>query len=48
MLDKEKLINSMNEKIEFLEVENIKDSLCKAKELKELLYVINKGCFDIN
>lgn len=43
IIDKEKIVKSINEKINYLS--NEKEDL-KASELKELLYVINKGCFD--
>lgn len=46
-IDKEKLNQSLNEKIAYLENENTTESKAKITELKELIYVINKGCFDV-
>ena len=45
--NKEKLMESLNEKISYLESENTIESQAQSNELKELIYVINKGCFDV-
>lgn len=46
MLDKEKLINSIHERIDSYKQDAIEESQIKIKELEDLSYVINKGCFD--
>lgn len=45
-MNKEKLINSIEERIKYFESELTEENKIKIKELKELLHVINKGCFD--
>ena len=47
MLNKEEVINSLKTRMSFFEQEQSKENDIKIKELKDLLYVINKGCFDI-
>ena len=43
MLDKNKLIQTIENRMKYMK-DNNKET--EAKELKDLLYVINKGCFD--
>lgn len=50
MLNKEKLIGSINARMTTIKEDTTKDTTeektIKIKELKALLYVINKGCYD--
>ena len=47
MIDKEKLMRAICEKVNYLQhYEDENDNAVKAMELKQLLYVISKGCFD--
>lgn len=47
VIDKGKLIKSINEKINYLNSESTTEgNNLKVNELNDLLYVINKGCFD--
>jgi len=43
MLDKNKLIQTIESRMKYMKSNN---SEAEVKELKDLLYVINKGCFD--
>ena len=47
MFSKEKLIDSITAKIEYLKNERTAEADARAEELKQLLYVINKGCFEV-
>jgi hypothetical protein len=52
MLDKNKLVESLKERMSFYENQNNDtqefwfENCAKIEEIKQLIYVINKGCFD--
>lgn len=53
MLDKEKLIESLKERMSFYENQNNEthefwfENTARIEELKQLIYTIEKGCFDV-
>ena len=48
MLNKEKLINSINERISFYKQDMKEENKIRINELTDLLYVINKDCFNMD